>query len=218
MEINSAVEEIQNQLINYQNQDKKLCITSSFQSHSLPLLHIVTRTLPSINVLFIDTGFHFPETYAFRNQIVEDWGINLVNLRSKVSKNQQIAANGEFLFANNPEYCCHINKVEPLDDEIEKYNVWIAGLRRDQTEFRETLHQNEILTNGVLKYHPILDWNSKMIYEYAQLHNLPKHPLETKGYLSVGCMPCTTNINTEIARNGRWYGSKKNECGIHLNK
>lgn len=131
MEINKAVEKIQNQLLNYHQNGNKLCITSSFQSHSLPLLHIATRALPSIDVLFIDTGFHFPETYAFRNQIAEDWGFRLVNVQSKTAKNQQIATSGEFLFANNPEYCCHINKVEPLNDAIEKYDIWIAGLRRD---------------------------------------------------------------------------------------
>lgn len=218
MEINKAVKKIQNQLLNYHQNGNKLCITSSFQSHSLPLLHIATRALPSIDVLFIDTGFHFPETYAFRNQIAEDWGFRLVNVQSKTAKNQQITTSGEFLFANNPEYCCHINKVEPLNDAIEKYDIWIAGLRRDQTKFRATLNEEEILASGVVKFHPILDWNSKMIYEYAQQHHLPKHPLETKGFLSIGCMPCTTNIDTEMERNGRWYGSKKSECGIHLNK
>lgn len=216
METQTKVEKIQNQILNYQKAEYELCITSSFQTHSLPLLHIVTQAIPDLPVLFIDTGFHFPETYAFRNQIAEDWQLNLINIQSKTAKNQQVDAEGQFLFSTDPEYCCHINKVEPLDEGLKGYDVWIAGLRRDQTSHRNTLQEEVFLDNGLMKYHPILEWNSKMIYQYAQEHQLPRHPLEAKGYLSIGCMPCTNSISEDMERSGRWYGSKKTECGIHL--
>ena len=217
MDLSESILKIQDKLLNYRKAGYNLCITSSFQTHSLPLLHIAIAAIPDIPVLFIDTGFHFPETYLFRNQLAKKWNLNLHNIKSKTSKNQQIGPDGNFLYASNPECCCHINKVEPLDEALLQYDIWIAGLRRDQTSFRANLQEEMIHTNGITKYHPILDWNSKMIYTYAQLHHLPSHPLEAKGYLSVGCMPCTTNISEDMERSGRWFGSKKTECGIHLN-
>lgn len=217
-ELNEKVEQIQNKILNYKKAGYRLCITSSFQTHSLPLLHIVTQAIPDLPVLFIDTGFHFPETYAFRNQITQDWDLNLVNVRSKTAKNQQVDAEGQFLYASDPEYCCHINKVEPLDEAIKIYDIWIAGLRKDQTKFRTTLKEEEFQEGGLIKYHPILEWNSKMIYDYAQAHQLPQHPLDAQGYMSIGCMPCTNSVSEDMERSGRWYGSKKTECGIHLNK
>ncbi len=217
MDLKLKVEQIQNRILNYKKAGYQLCITSSFQTHSLPLLHIVTTAIPDLPVLFIDTGFHFPETYAFRNQIKGDWNLNLINVQSKTAKNQQVDADGQFLYSTDPEYCCHINKVEPLDDAMKIYDIWIAGLRKDQTKFRTTLQEEEFQEEGLMKYHPILDWNSKMIYDYAKAFNLPQHPLEAQGYLSIGCMPCTNSVSEDMERSGRWYGSKKTECGIHLN-
>ena len=217
MDLKLKVEQIQNRILNYKKAGYQLCITSSFQTHSLPLLHIVTTAIPDLPVLFIDTGFHFPETYAFRNQIKDDWNLNLINVQSKTAKNQQVDADGQFLYSTDPEYCCHINKVEPLDDAMKIYDIWIAGLRKDQTKLRTTLQEEEFQEEGLMKYHPILDWNSKMIYDYAKAFNLPQHPLEAQGYLSIGCMPCTNSVSEDMERSGRWYGSKKTECGIHLN-
>ena len=217
MDLKLKVEQIQNRILNYKKAGYQLCITSSFQTHSLPLLHIVTTAIPDLPVLFIDTGFHFPETYAFRNQIKGDWNLNLINVQSKTAKNQQVDADGQFLYSTDPEYCCHINKVEPLDDAMKIYDIWIAGLRKDQTKLRTTLQEEEFQEEGLMKYHPILDWNSKMIYDYAKAFNLPQHPLEAQGYLSIGCMPCTNSVSEDMERSGRWYGSKKTECGIHLN-
>lgn len=215
MELEKHIKKIEDTLKSLEAEGKKICITSSFQTHSLPLLHICKEVIPNIPVLFIDTGFHFPETYAFRDQIVKEWGLNLVNLRSKVSRIRQRDAQGNFLYTTNPDHCCHINKVEPLDEEITKYHIWVAGLRRDQTSFRKQLSEFKKESNGVTKYHPILEWNSKMIYEYRTLHNLPHHPLEEKGYFSIGCLPCTSSATEAGERGGRWLGSNKTECGLH---
>lgn len=110
---------------------------------------------------------------------------------------------GQFLYASDTDYCCHINKVEPLNTSIQDYDIWIAGLRRDQTKFRSGLDYFEKQKSGITKYHPILDWNSKMIYEYRKLHNLPAHPLEEKGFFSIGCFlarkVCTTKTSVADA-------------------
>ncbi len=209
---------IEKDIAQFISEDKKLCITSSFQTHSLPLLHIISRIAPSIPVLFIDTGYHFPETYQFRDQIARKWNLNLVVVSSSTPKSQQLDSHGRFLYTTSPDYCCYINKVLPLQKALKNYDVWIAGLRKEQTAFRKDLHKIQLQQNGQLKYHPILAWDSKMIHQYRQEHQLPEHPLEAKGYFSIGCMPCTTpplNL-TDTNRNGRWYGRNKTECGIHL--
>lgn len=215
MNLGKEINKIEEQLLEFLDEQKNICITSSFQTHSLPLLHICSKMVPEIEVLFIDTGFHFAETYDFRDTIVKDWNLNLVNVKSSVSKHQQKNSDGHFLYSSDTNYCCHINKVEPLETELVNYDVWIAGLRRDQTKYRNTLQefQNK---NGILKYHPILDWNSKMIYSYKREFNLPNHPLDNKGYLSIGCMPCTRSSIDNTERGARWYGTQKTECGIHL--
>jgi phosphoadenosine phosphosulfate reductase len=215
MELTDHINNIKKTLLRLEAEGNKICITSSFQTHSLPLLHICKEALPDIPVLFIDTGFHFPETYQFRDQIVKEWSLNLKNIRSKVTRLQQRDAQGQFLYTTNPEYCCHINKVEPLDEEIIKYDIWVAGLRRDQTSFRKGLSEFKKQKNGVTKYHPILEWNSKMIYQYRMDHKLPHHPLEEKGYFSIGCLPCTSSATEAGERGGRWLGSNKTECGLH---
>ncbi|MRJ09834.1 phosphoadenylyl-sulfate reductase [Ornithobacterium rhinotracheale] len=218
LNLDIAVNQISEQLQKMHAEGRKIMITSSFQTHSLPLLHISTRAIKDLPVIFIDTGFHFAETYAFRDQIVREWSLNLKNVRSKTSKHQQVNEDGQFLYASDTDYCCHINKVEPLNTSIQDYDIWIAGLRRDQTKFRSGLDYFEKQKSGITKYHPILDWNSKMIYEYRKLHNLPAHPLEEKGFFSIGCFPCTQSVHDENERGGRWAGSNKTECGIHLNK
>lgn len=208
--------EIKEDLNNYLEEGKSICMTSSFQTHSLPLLHLMTRIYPKLPVLFIDTGFHFPETYAFRDKIWKEWNLNLINLKSSIPKNHQKDSEGRFLYTSDPEYCCFINKVKPLQEEVNKYDVWIAGLRKGQTAFREGLSKEVIQKNGQIKYHPILEWTSKMVYEYRKMYDLPEHPLDKLGYVSIGCQPCTTLPIKDAERSGRWFGMNKTECGIHL--
>lgn len=216
--INNAVAEITDTLKKLRNEGKKIMITSSFQTHSIPLLHICTSAIKGLPVIFIDTGFHFAETYAFRDELTKRWNLNLINVRAKTSKHQQVDEHGQFLYSNDIDYCCYINKVEPLDSAIKDYDIWIAGLRRDQTKFRQGLEPFVAQKSGIVKYHPILEWDSKMIYEYRKTHDLPAHPLEEKGFFSIGCFPCTQSVLSENERGGRWAGSKKTECGIHLMK
>lgn len=211
----SLVERISRKLEEYKSAGKKAFISSSFQTHSLPLLHIISRFDKDIPVYFLNTGFHFPETISFRHEIEKLFGLNVIDLVSPVSKTGQRDEQGKFFFANNPDHCCYLNKVLPLEPVIEKHDIWISGVRRDQTKFRSQLQEEEILNDGKLRYHPMLDWTSKMIWEYRKEFNLPQHPLEAKGFLSIGCMPCTRSVEESGEdRGGRWAGMSKEECGI----
>ena len=210
------VEKIERQLQDYANRGLKSFVTSSFQTHSIPLLHIVSQIDPGIPVYFLDTGFHFPETRKFRNQIANRLGFKLVNVCSPIEKYSQKDVQGQFFFASDPDQCCHMNKVLPLEPLLRSFDVWITGVRRDQTRFRRDLQEEVEGRHDTVKYHPMLEWTPKMILEYRSSHSLPEHPLESLGYSSVGCMPCTrTWIEQTDHRDGRWSGMKKKECGIH---
>jgi phosphoadenosine phosphosulfate reductase len=200
----------------YRAAGKSLFVSSSFQTHSIPLLHLISRFDPEIPVYFLDTGFHFPETKAFRDSVIKRLELRLVNIESPVPKTAQRDSHGMFLFASDPDRCCYLNKVLPLDPVLSDHDVWIAGLRREQTKFRSELQEEVPGPHGSVKYHPMLDWTSKMIWAYRQRYDLPENPMEAKGYLSVGCAPCTrkwSESNSE--RGGRWAGTRKEECGIH---
>ncbi len=209
------VAEIRQKLADYTAAGKSCFVSSSFQSHSLPLLHILSRFQPGIPVYFLNTGFHFPETMAFRHEIADRFGLRIIDAVSPVSKSGQRDDQGKFFFVNNPDHCCYLNKVLPMEPIVQQHDVWINGVRRDQTKFRSTLQVEEEMAHGKLRYHPMLEWTSKMIWAYRQAYHLPEHPLEAQGYLSIGCMPCTRSFaETQDLRSGRWSGQSKEECGI----
>ena len=210
-------EEIKSKLIEYKKAEKHYFTTSSFQSHSLVLLHMLSRIDHNIPVVFINTGFHFPATISFRNKIIESFGLtNLIDLRSEVPKSMQKGKGGRLLFATDPDYCCYTNKIEPLDNLLRSYDIWINGVRADQSKERKAMKQEQGAPHDTLRYHPMLNWTAKMIYEYRKEYDLPSHPLEEIGYMSIGCEPCTRRINPEMSeREVRWYGLNKTECGLH---
>ncbi|MEM1088743.1 MAG: phosphoadenylyl-sulfate reductase [Pseudomonadota bacterium] len=210
------VRKIHERLQSYCERGLRLFVTSSFQTQSIPLLHIVSRFDQAIPVYFLDTGFHFPETRAFRDAVSERLGLNLVSVESPVPKSGQRDLNGRFLFTSNPDLCCYYNKVLPMDPVLESHDVWIAGVRGDQTAFRKSLQEEVPGRHGTVKYHPMLGWTGKMIWEYRVQHGLPEHPLEAEGFLSVGCSPCTRRWEDAVGgRKGRWTGMQKEECGLH---
>ncbi len=214
-ELSSLVDRIGFKLNEYRASGKKAFVSSSFQSHSIPLLHIISRFDKEIPVYFLNTGFHFPETIAFRYEIEERFELKIIDAISPVSKSGQRDGNGKFFFVNNPDHCCYLNKVLPMEPVLQQHDIWINGVRRDQTKFRSQLQEEEQLADGKMRYHPMLDWTSKMIWEYRKEFNLPEHPLEAQGYLSIGCMPCTRSVvESSEGRGGRWAGTSKDECGI----
>jgi phosphoadenosine phosphosulfate reductase len=162
----------------------------------------------------LDTGFHFPETLEFRDSIVNSLNLKLIILKSPLSKLNQIDENGRFYYCSNSDYCCHINKVLPLEPILQTHDVWVSGVRGDQSGQRQKMSKVMTGAFGVERYHPMIEWSSKDIWDYRKKHQLPSHPLEQKGYLSVGCSPCTTPY-VDDTRSGRWSGQSKKECGLH---
>lgn len=199
----------------------RLAIATSFQSSGLVILHMLRSLRPNVPVLFLDTGFHFDETLAFKDRITKMWDLNVIDLRGDHgSARGQAKIHGEALYQRDPDKCCFINKVEPLQRALEGYDGWISGLRRDQSPMRsETpIVEAQLLPSGdeVMKIHPLAHWSREDVAVYVAEHSIPTHPLLEKGFRSIGCQPCTRAISdNEDERAGRWDGQAKTECGIH---
>ncbi len=210
-----TLREIHLQLRHYHDAGKKIFVTSSFQTHSIPLLHILSQSGVPVDVLFINTGFHFPETLAFRDEVVELLKLKLINVRPLLSKAEQKNSEGQFYFVSDPDYCCYLNKTQAMEPWLMRYDVWVNGVRADQSDVRRNMKVEEKAPFGTLRFHPLLDWSVRDVYRYKREHKLPGHPLDRQGYLSIGCAPCTRRMDPDDVRSGRWYGLKKTECGLH---
>lgn len=203
-------------LIALDGENKRMFVSSSFQTQSLPLLHIISRHGGAIPVIFLDTGYHFPETLAFRDSIVEQLQLNLINVRPATPKSEQMTADGRLLFAADTDKCCYLNKVLPLEPYLRAYDVWINGVRSEQSASRSEFYAEQPGPHGVVRYHPMIDWTAREVFAYREFHGLPEHPLEQEGYVSIGCMPCTRTLSASHSeRSGRWSGQSKTECGLH---
>ncbi|MDH4058442.1 MAG: phosphoadenylyl-sulfate reductase [Cyclobacteriaceae bacterium] len=209
-------ESIKLKIDSYKEDGKRLFTSSSFQSHSLVMLHIISRIDPGIPVYFINTGYHFPETIRFRDSITELFGLNTLDIKSEVSKYMQRDNEGMLLFGSNPDHCCYLNKTQPMDGVLRTHDVWINGVRAEQSAVRAAMKVEQPAAHAAIRFHPMLDWSAKMIWEYQKEFDLPRHPLEEKGYVSIGCEPCTRRLAPDmLEREARWYGLKKVECGLH---
>jgi len=193
-----------------------MAMSSSFQTQSMPLLHMVTRILPDMPVLFIDTGYHFWETLMFREKIAEEWKLNIIDLYRDSRWDIFARQNIRMLPAEDPNLCCYLHKVQPMQKALKNFKVWVSGIRRDQTSVRAHAKILELQDDGLLKINPLLNWTKLDVKKYMEEHNLPSHPLLEKGYRSVGCSPCTIAIGvSDDERAGRWAGRGKVECGLH---
>jgi phosphoadenosine phosphosulfate reductase len=195
----------------------KLTASSSFQTQSVPLLHMISQVCLELPVIFLDTGFHFPETLNFRDDLQTQLGLKLVIIQPAIEKSQLMTQYGQALYRKDPDLCCYINKIEPMQRALTGIDGWISGVRRDQTANRKSLPVLEEQSTGPLKIYPLLNWTRRQIYSYIDEHDLPTHPLLAKGYTSIGCVPCTRPVSVdEDERAGRWTGTDKDECGLHL--
>ena len=195
------------------------CLTCSFQAEDVLLLHLTRELRPEIPVLFLDTGYHFAETYRYRDQIARDWHLNLMNLVPANTIAQQEAEFG-MLHQHTPDRCCALRKVEPLFAAVALYKVWLTGLRREQARSRTALEEaaDFTLPSGVVvrKLSPIADWTTRDVWQLCERFSIPLLPLYAQGYSSIGCEPCTSlPTDPNDPRSGRWAG-KKVECGIHI--
>ncbi|MEM6260653.1 MAG: phosphoadenylyl-sulfate reductase [Planctomycetota bacterium] len=195
-----------------------LALTSSFGAQSAVMLHLVTRVLPGVPVILIDTGYLFPETYRFAEQLRQRLDLNLKVYTPQISPARYEAIHGKtWEYAEGLDHYHKLFKVEPLQRALEQLNIsaWLAGLRAQQTDHRATLRTIE-QQDGLYKVHPILHWSSKDVHNYLKEHDLPYHPLVEKAYASIGDTHSTRPITQGMdEREGR-FGGLRQECGIHL--
>lgn len=194
------------------------CFTCSFQAEDVVVLDLLRKQSPDLPVLFLETGYHFTETYEFRDRLARDWNLNLVNVIPEQTVLQQEALLG-ILYRDEPTKCCQFRKVEPLQRALERYDIWFTGLRREQSITRKNLQKVELhrTPSGktILKVSPLADWSWRQVWEYTAAERLAYLPQYDLGYRSIGCQPCTAiSEDPNNPRAGRW-GGKKLECGIH---
>jgi phosphoadenosine phosphosulfate reductase len=191
-------------------------LTCSFQHEGVVIAHMLREVAPWVPVVFLDTGFHFPETLAYKDEIVRRFGLRVKEVRPEMPREEFAKKHGLDLYSRNPDLCCAINKVAPLKKALEGVRCWINGRRRDQSSVRRVIPIVERFEGGVHKVNPLANWASADTHRYLQRHDIPEHPLFEKGYASIGCAPCTRPILAgEDERAGRWSGTGKTECGIH---
>jgi phosphoadenosine phosphosulfate reductase len=201
-----------------------LALSSSFGADSAVMLHLATRVKPDIKVITVDTGFLFPETVKFRDELVRRLELNLFIYRPGVPREVFLAEHG-MMWRSSPDACCAFNKREPFDRAKSELGVrgWMTGVRREQsaTRSRAPVVQHDHL--GLVKVCPIVMWTARDVHYYLVENELPYHPLRAKGFLSIGCHPedgyCTTRVKPgEDPRSGRWAGFDKTECGLHVHE
>jgi len=197
-----------------------VAIVSSFGAESAVLLHLVSRIDPNVPVLFLDTGKHFPETLAYRDEVIARLG--LTDVRNLAPEPEEVAKRDEngLRWSFDPDGCCEIRKVKPLAKALAGFDATITGRKAFQAKTRSSLPRFEIDSTdkqGRLKINPLIDWTAEDIAAYIAEHDLPAHPLVAEGYPSIGCSPCTSKVAPgEDPRSGRWKGWDKVECGIHV--
>ena len=201
-----------------EKQAAEVCFTCSFQAEGVVVLDLLRQRLPQIPVLFLETGYHFPETYEFRDRLSRAWSLNLVNVLPKQTVEEHEAAFG-ILYQQDPTRCCQLRKVDPLLAALQPFGTWFTGLRREQSVTRKDLKKVELhqLPSGrsLTKVSPLADWTWGQVWEYTAKNKLDYLPQYDRGYLSIGCEPCTALPgDPRNPRSGRW-GGRKLECGIH---
>jgi phosphoadenosine phosphosulfate reductase len=200
------------------NENARVCLTSSFQAEDMAVLHLLRQRIPEVPVLFLDTGYHFSQTYEYRDRMAKEWSLRLVNVLPKQTVPEQESAFG-ILNRTDPTRCCQLRKVDPLLGALEPFDVWFTGLRREQSPTRKNLKKVELhrLPTGktLWKVSLLADWNWEQVWHYVNANGISHLPQYDEGYLSIGCEPCTAlPADPNNPRSGRWGGTKL-ECGIH---
>ncbi len=215
MRFDALIEPFTERLRHHTEAGRVIVTSSSFQTQSMPLLHLIAELAPTVPVHFLDTGFHFPETLEFRDQVTERLGLNTVILESPIPKIAQRTSSGMLLWTENTTRCCQINKTLPMEPVLAAADVWITGVRRDQSAVRKSFEFESPGPHSVTRMHPMLEWTRADVWGYIAEYDLPRHPLELLGYESIGCAPCTQAPSLDGERAGRWFGQSKVECGLH---
>jgi phosphoadenosine phosphosulfate reductase len=193
----------------------RICVTSSMTD--AVIIHLASSVRPGIDVVFLDTGYHFPETVGTRDAVEAVYPITLVNVTPTRTVAEQDAELGPRLYGRNPDLCCYLRKVEPLERSLTNYDAWITGVRRDETNNRR---QAQVVEwddrREMVKVNPIVSWSSKQVDDFIAEQGILVNPLVYDGYPSIGCSTCTLRVEPGAdPRSGRWAGTGKTECGIH---
>ena len=218
-EVNAKLDHVRSILAQELTGKGDVCLTCSFQAEDVLLTKLATSIDANIPILFLDTGYHFKETYESRDKIAGEWNLNLTNLlpAKTVAEQEQVFG---LLYQSAPDKCCGLRKVEPLFRALAGYRVWFTGLRKEQAKSRAVLEERALFTlpGGVqvLKLAPLAEWTTRDVWYACEQLEIPLLPLYERGYSSIGCEPCTSiPTDPNDPRSGRWAG-RKVECGIHI--
>jgi phosphoadenosine phosphosulfate reductase len=194
----------------------RICITSSMSD--AVLVSLVSKQMPGVDVLFLDTGYHFPETIGTRDAVSAVYPVNVVNVTPPTTVAEQDTELGPRLYSRNPDLCCYLRKVVPLEQALGPYDAWFTGVRREETEARsDTKVVSWDARREMVKVNPIVDWTQKQVDDYIAAEGVLVNPLLYDGYPSIGCRTCTARVEDGAdPRSGRWAGTAKSECGIHI--
>jgi len=196
----------------FDNFSNSVAIASAFGAEGMVLIDMASRVRQSFRLFTLDTEFLFPETYDLMDQVEQKYGVVIERVLSLASPEEQERAHGPALWQRNPDQCCSLRKVEPLR------RAWITSIRRDQTAARASARKIEWDEKfGLVKINPIADWTSKQVWRHIYEHDVPYNRLHDRDYPSIGCTHCTRAVHAgEDPRAGRWSGSSKTECGLHI--
>jgi phosphoadenosine phosphosulfate reductase len=194
----------------------RICITSSMTDAAI--IHLASAVKPGIDVVFLDTGYHFAETIGTRDAVDVVYPVRMLNITPSRTVAEQDKELGPRLYGRNPDLCCYLRKVEPLERALTNYDAWITGVRRDETNSRRDMRVVEWDDRReMVKVNPIIGWTSKQVDEFIADNNVLVNPLVYDGYPSIGCSTCTARVEDGAdPRSGRWKGTGKTECGIHV--
>ncbi len=199
---------------------QRVAIASAFQAEGTAVMHMATTIRPEVPILFLETGFQFAETLAFKQRLTERLGLNVIDLYGPLTVERQAQEHGPRLYERNPELCCELNKVRPMFEALRGLDAWVTAFRRDSSPTRAQapfVEQYELEPGrSIVKVNPVAAWSRPDTWAYLTEHDLPHNPLYDLGYTSIGCAPCTRLRSAgEPERAGRWAGLSKWECGIH---
>lgn len=195
-----------------------IALATGFGPSGIVLMHLTAQLRPETTVFYLDTGLLFPETYALRDRLEDELGISITPVYPEQTVEEQERDHGPALWERDPDRCCYLRKVQPLQRFLAGRKAWIAGLRRDQSKLRAKVNPVEWdHAHGLVKLNPLVHWTAEDVWGYIRLYDLPYNELHDRSYPSIGCFPCTKPVaDGQDPRAGRWSGHRKSECGIHV--
>ncbi|NRF95010.1 phosphoadenylyl-sulfate reductase [Paenibacillus frigoriresistens] len=194
-----------------------LTLACSFGAEDVVLVDMLQKISPNVDIFYLDTNVHFPETYETRDRLEQHYGTKFVKVLPKLTLEEQAEKFGDELWKSDANQCCNIRKVDPLTDVLKNYDAWITGIRRDQAPTRANAKKVEYdVKFGLIKFNPLASWTSEDVWNYIRENDVIYNPLHDRNYPSIGCTHCTRQVaEGEDPRAGRWANIEKTECGLH---